>query len=72
VLLPVLFVTVYPVPSWPYNITPYLFLVTLMAGFGYMQWCEWRNPGALCRGSAMLACSSATASELDENSDGIV
>ncbi len=36
-LLPVLFVTIYPVPTWPYNITPYLFLAALMAGFGYMQ-----------------------------------
>jgi amino acid transporter len=26
-LLPVLFVTVYPEPTWPYNIAPYLFLV---------------------------------------------
>ena len=25
-LLPVLFVTVYPVPSWPYNLTPYIFI----------------------------------------------
>lgn len=36
-LLPVLFVTVYPEPSWPYNLTPYLFLVVLFAGFVYMQ-----------------------------------
>src|SRR6202167_2733183 len=37
-LLPVLFVTIYPVPAWPYNIAPYLFAVALMLGFGYMQW----------------------------------
>jgi len=53
-LLPVLFVTVYPEPSWPYNIAPYLFVVTLLAGFAYMQWREWRNPGALNRGAGML------------------
>jgi amino acid transporter len=53
-LLPVLFVTVYPEPSWPYNITPYLFLVSLVFGFAYMQWREWRNPGALRRGAMML------------------
>ena len=53
-LLPVLFVTVYPEPTWPYNMTPYLFLVTLLAGFAYMQWRESRNPGALRRGATML------------------
>lgn len=56
-LLPVLFVTVYPEPSWPYNITPYLFLVALLAGFAYMQWRESRNPGALNRGGMMLTGS---------------
>jgi len=53
-LLPVLFVTVYPVPSWPYNITPYLFVVALIFGFGYMQWRESRDPGVLRRGATML------------------
>jgi amino acid transporter len=53
-LLPVLFVTVYPVPAWPYNVTPYLFVVALVAGFGCMQWCESRHPGALLRGATML------------------
>ena len=56
-LLPVLFVTVYPEPAWPYNITPYLFLVSLVAGFGYMQWRESRNPGVLSRGAMMLTHS---------------
>lgn len=36
-LLPVLFVTVYPVPDWPYNMTPYFFIATLLIGFGYLQ-----------------------------------
>ena len=53
-LLPVLFVTIYPVPSWPYNITPYLFVVVLILGFGYMQWRESRHPGVLLRGATML------------------
>jgi amino acid transporter len=53
-LLPVLFVTVYPEPSWPYNITPYLFLLSLLAGLAYMEWREWRNPGGLRRGAMML------------------
>jgi len=53
-LLPVLFVTVFPVPDWPYNIAPYLFLATLAAGFGYMYWLEQRHPGALQRGATMM------------------
>jgi amino acid transporter len=53
-LLPVLFVTIYPVPSWPYNITPHLFIAGLIVGFVYMQWRESRNPGALRRGATML------------------
>ena len=53
-LLPVLFVTIYPVPAWPYNITPYLFVVSLMIGFGYMWSLEFRNPGVLRRGATML------------------
>lgn len=53
-LLPVLWVTVYPVPAWPYNITPYLFIAALIIGFGYMQWREARHPGALRRGATVL------------------
>jgi amino acid transporter len=67
-LLPVLFVTIYPVPAWPYNITPYLFLTALILGFGYMQWLEARNPGALRRGATMLVGSRSTA-EGDVNWD---
>lgn len=54
VLLPVLFVTVYPVPSWPYSFTPYLFVVLLVAGFAYMQWREWQKPGTLNRGALIM------------------
>jgi L-asparagine transporter-like permease len=36
-LVPVLFVTVYPVPAWPYNLTPCLFVILLASGFVYMQ-----------------------------------
>jgi amino acid transporter len=36
-LLPVLFVTVYPAPDWPYNLTPYLFVIALLAGLAYMK-----------------------------------
>ena len=57
-LLPVLFVTVYPQPPWPYNITPYLFLLALVLGLAYMQWREWRQPGILSRGAMMLTRSA--------------
>src|SRR5271170_7049520 len=59
-LVPVLFVTLYPVPAWPYNIAPYLFLALLLAGFAYMHWRESRDPGALLRGASMLVGSRST------------
>ncbi|HTW01675.1 MAG TPA: APC family permease [Streptosporangiaceae bacterium] len=60
-LLPVLWITVYPVPPWPYRITPYIFVAALLVGFGYMQWRERRNPGALKRGATMLVGRPADA-----------
>ena len=60
-LLPVLFITVYPVPAWPYNITPYVFAVIFLIGFGYMQWLQSRNPAALSRGATMLVGNSLDA-----------
>lgn len=71
-LLPVLFVTVYPEPAWPYNVTPYLFVVALLAGFAYMQWRESRNPGALSRGASMLVRSGAPAEGEVECSEPVV
>ncbi len=53
-LLPVLFVTIYPRPAWPYNITPYIFVVALLLGFAYMKWRESRDPGSLERAAMML------------------
>ena len=60
-LVPVLFVTVYPVPAPPYNFAPYLFLVGLLLGFAYMLWLETRDPGALQRGAMMLAGNRGSA-----------
>jgi amino acid transporter len=59
--VPVLFVTVYPVPSWPYNIAPYLYFAAMLVGFGYMRWLEASNPEALRRGATMLVGSRTTA-----------
>ena len=53
-LLPVLFVTVYPEPAWPNNMTPYLFIGLVAVGFVYMRWREWRNPGALNKGARLI------------------
>jgi amino acid transporter len=65
VLLPVLYVTVYPLPPWPYNLTPYAFVVLMIVGLGYMYWREWRNPGALERGAMMITSGGS-----DEQSEG--
>ena len=67
-LLPVLFVTVYPEPAWPYNITPHLFLLSLAAGFLYVQWRERRNPGALQRGALLVLNEQAGERELETQS----
>lgn len=53
-LLPVLFVTIYPVPAWPLNLTPYLVVGAIALGIGYMQWIEARHPGTLARGATVL------------------
>lgn len=60
-LVPVLFVTVYPVPSWPYNIAPYLFAAGMLVGFVYMRWLESSKPGALLRGATMLVGGRSSA-----------
>jgi len=50
-----------------YNMTPYLFLAALVAGFAYMQWRESRNPGALGRGAMMLVRSGTLEDEVEPN-----
>jgi amino acid transporter len=65
-LLPVLFVTVYPIPDWPNNLTPYIYVIGLALGFAYMQWREWRAPGSLTRAAAMLAYTGSVTPESSE------
>ena len=67
-LLPVLFVTLYPVPDWPDNLTPYLFLAAMLLGFVYMRQLEKRRPGALQRAATMLVGSLDTTQK--ERPDG--
>jgi hypothetical protein len=45
---------VYPRPAWPVDLTPYIFIVAMLAGVGYMIWLERRRPGALQRGATEL------------------
>lgn len=58
-LAPVLFITLYPVPDWPVNAAPYIFIGALLAGYGYMVWLESQDVGALQRGAAMLTGNHA-------------
>jgi amino acid transporter len=53
-LIPVLWVTLYPVPEWPYSMAPYLFIAAMLLGLPYMWWLEARKPGVLERGATML------------------
>jgi len=65
-LVPVFFVTVYPAPDWPVNITPYLFAVLLLVGVAYMYWLLSHVPEALGRGATMLVGSPLdTAGDVD-------
>ena len=69
VLLPVLIVTVYPLPPWPYSLAPYLFLVGLGGGFAYLRWWAANDPAALDRGGTMLVgCPSGIEGEVDWDS----
>jgi amino acid transporter len=54
-LVPVLWVTFWPVPAFPFNIVPYIFIVWMLVGFGFMKWIERRNPRALPQAAALLA-----------------
>ncbi len=59
-LIPVLVVTVYPQPEWPYSLAPYLFVALVVAGFACMQWRESAHPGTLRRGAAVLLRAGGT------------
>jgi len=67
-LIPVLYVTVYPVPAYPINLTPYIFIVLMVIGFVVMLIIAARRPEALDQESSMLirTVESATEAELRE------
>ncbi len=64
-LIPVLYITVYPVPAYPINLTPYIFIVMLIAGFVAMLVIAARRPAALDQESALLIRTVETATESD-------
>jgi amino acid transporter len=67
-LLPVLYITVYPVPAYPINLTPYIFIGIMIIGFIVMLIIQARKPAALNQESTMLirTVESATEAELRE------
>lgn len=62
-LLPVMFVTVWPVPPYPLNLTPYIFVVLMIIGFVVMKVLEARRPESLAQGSSMLIRTVAVEAE---------
>ena len=53
-LIPVLFVTVWPIPAYPVNLTPYIFIAMMIVGFIVMQVIAARRPAALAKESTLL------------------
>ena len=64
-LIPVLYITVYPVPAYPINLTPYIFIVMLIAGFVALLVIAARRPTALDQESTLLIRTVETATESD-------
>jgi len=64
-LIPVLYITVYPVPAYPINLTPYIFIVMLIIGFVAMLVIAARRPAALNQESTLLIRTVETATEAD-------
>lgn len=53
-LLPVMFVTVWPIPAYPFNLTPYIFIALMLIGLVAMLVLLARRPQALTQESSML------------------
>lgn len=53
-LLPVMFVTVWPIPAYPFNLTPYIFVALMLIGLVAMLVLLARRPQALTQESSML------------------
>ena len=70
-LLPVAFVTVWPVPTYPFNLTPYLFIALVVIGYVVMKIVEARRPEALAKGSSLLISTVDIGPEFDEPQSGV-
>ena len=64
-LIPVLYITVYPVPAYPINLTPYIFIGIMVIGFVVMLVIQARKPSALNQESTMLIRTVESATEAD-------
>ena len=64
-LIPVLYITVYPVPPYPINLTPYIFIGIMVIGFVVMLVIQARNPSSLNQESTMLIRTVESATEAD-------
>jgi amino acid transporter len=64
-LIPVLYVTVYPVPPFPVNLTPYIFVAMLVVGFIVMLIIAARRPETLSQESTMLIRTVETKTEAE-------
>lgn len=53
-LLPVLWVTFWPIPAYPFNLVPYIVVVWLIIGFVMLKRLEAREPDALVQASTLL------------------
>lgn len=62
-LIPVLYVTVYPVPAYPINLTPYIFIGMMVVGFVVMLIIGARRPAALTQESTLLIRTVETKTE---------
>ncbi|HEY6411125.1 MAG TPA: APC family permease [Ktedonobacteraceae bacterium] len=69
-LIPVLYVTVWPVPAYPINLTPYIFIAMLIVGFVIMLIIAARRPSALAQDSALLIRTVETEPDVGEPQAG--
>jgi amino acid transporter len=65
-LIPVLFVTVWPIPAYPINLTPYIFIAMLIVGFVVMLIIAARRPQALAQESTLLIRTVETEPDIGE------
>jgi amino acid transporter len=62
-LIPVMFVTIWPIPPYPLNLAPYLFVILMLVGLTVMKVVEVRRPGTLAQGRSMLIGTVETQEE---------